>query len=118
VVHVISEDAAWLKILPAEQDGPRTFPEIAGKWLCFCPKETLHSYIEIINKLVDEGTFKAAKFAKADFGSASCARQETVLCIYTSDDPDERQLVYDNLREIGLHPRRWKSDIETLLDRR
>jgi hypothetical protein len=113
---MISDDGAWFKILPADFARGSDRFRVAGKWLCFGSQEELYSFIPWIDSLVEDGTFKAAKVAKKRRRSNSSDRKECVLCLYTSDDPAEKNAVYKKLQEIGLCPQSWKSDMETLLD--
>src|ERR1041385_357674 len=85
-------------------------------WLCFGKQWEIRSFIPRIEKLVEDGTFKAAKISKKHSRSKSSERKECVLCVYTSDDPGEKSAVYEKLQQIGLRPKSWKSDMETLLD--
>jgi TIR domain len=113
---MIHENAVWLNFLPSEYYARQVSDQISGKWLCFGPKEQLHLYSALLDKLVEEGVFKAAKLAKKDPQTDPFPHKDCVLCIFTSDNADEKTRVYDKLRDIGLSPKPWKSNMDTLRD--
>jgi hypothetical protein len=113
---MIIEDRDWLRILPAGYAPGQSLQQMAGKWLCFGKQWEIRSFIPRIERLVEDGTFKAAKISKKHSRSNSSERKECVLCVYTSDNPEEKSAVYEKLQQIGLRPKSWKSDMETLLD--
>jgi hypothetical protein len=113
---MIQENAVWLNFLPSEYDARQVSDQISGKWLCFGSKKELHLYSALLDKLVEEGIFRAAKLAKKDPQTDPFPHKDCVLCIFTSDSADEKTRVYDKLRDIGLRPKHWKSNLDTLLD--
>jgi hypothetical protein len=113
---MIRENAVWINILPRDTILREVHKLVSGKWLCFGSKDDLQKYIPLLNKLVESGVFQAAKISRKDPAADPFPHKDCVLCVFSSDDPREKASVYAKLRELGLHPKIWKSNIDTLLD--
>jgi hypothetical protein len=111
--EVIREDAAWFTILQSKS--PPAVP-IAGKWICFGPTPELHLYKDLLNTLVEEGEFLAAKITRKDPLTDPFPHKRCALCVYTTDDKTEIERARTRLVEIGLTPSEWKSELDTRLD--
>ena len=111
---MILDNPFWYSIIATE---PRSNQSpIAGKWLCFGPKEELHLYRDLMNTLVEDGTFRAVKLARKDPKTDLFPHKDCVMCIFTSDEEVEIAHVQKRLKEIGLNPVVWKSEDETHAD--
>lgn len=113
---MIIEDPYWYHIRPSR---PR--PEISavpteGKWLCFGPKEEMHLYLELMNTLVEDGTFRSVKLARKDPEFDLFPHKDCVMSVFTSGGESEMARVKSRLIQIGLNPVAWKSEVETIID--
>ena len=114
---MITVDKFWINIIPSDKTGRwGSSGGIDGKWLVFGPREELHLYQELLNKLVEEGTFKKIKIAVKDPAHDPFPHKECVMCVFTSSDDNERAEVARHLREIDLNPVEWKSEKSTIAD--
>jgi hypothetical protein len=89
---------------------------LAGKWLCFGKKAEIHRYAREINELVEAGVFRIAKMSRKLPEYDCFPDKHCVLCVYTSDDEEEKQAVKRRLKSIGLYPVKWKAKEETERD--
>jgi len=113
---MIRESAVWINILPSAKVFSDIYREISGKWLCFGSKVDLQKYIPLLDSLVESGVFKAAKLARKHPATDPFPHKECVLCVFSSDHPEEKASVYAKLCAIGLQPKSWISNVDTLLD--
>jgi hypothetical protein len=107
----------WIIIVPSDpKQQIQIEEEITGKWLCFGPMKELHLYPRLIDKLVEEGTLRKVKIARKDPSCDPFPHKECVMCIFTSSDEGEKNSVAAILKDIGLSPVTWKSEVETQQD--
>jgi hypothetical protein len=115
--HMYIEDQQWIGIFPTDTfRKSKDASEITGKWLCFGQTKELHLYKELLNTLVEEGTLRAVNIARKDPRFDPFPHKEGVICVYTSDDEDEKLNVKLRLTSIGLMPSIWKSEVQTRAD--
>lgn len=114
---MIRKGKYWIIIVPSNaKKYIQTEQDIKGKWLCFGSKEEMHGYSDLINKMVEEGTFRRAKIASKDPESDPFPHKPCVMCIATSADENEKFRVAKDLENIGLTPIIWKSNSQTEID--
>jgi len=109
---VIRRGKYWIDILPST--APKA--EFAGKWLCFGATEDLHAYVDLLDTLIEDGKLPGAKIARKDPSDDPFPHKPCVLCVFTTGDKTEVERVRGELVSIGLHPSRWKSEVETRVD--
>src|SRR5688572_26763054 len=110
---MIIEDPFWYNFLPPDRQHPRDASPVKGKWLCFGPTAELHLYRELMNSLVEDGTFRAVKLARKHRDTDPFPHKECVMCVFTSGEDGEIADVKKRLKQIGLNPVVWKSEDET-----
>jgi len=114
---MIYKDAIWINIVPTDpEERERRCAPVRGKWLCFGPTAELHLFPPLLEKLVQRGILRSVKIARKDPATDPFPYKECVMCVYTSDDKDEVARVKKELRQIGLQPSVWKSELETIKD--
>ena len=82
---MILQNDYWYDILPTTKGKGR----IEGKWLFFTSK--LHALTEDLDRLVEGGQIRAAKIARKLPAHDPFPEKACVLCVFTSDDPEEKQ---------------------------
>jgi hypothetical protein len=112
---MIKEDLYWYNIIPSQLPVLDDCVNV-GKWMCFGSKEVMHLYIDLLNTLVENGSFRSVKISKKDPKHDLFPHKECVICVFTSDDETEKAHVQKHLKEIGLDPKEWKSDKQTHID--
>lgn len=113
---MITEDPYWINILPSNYD--HTISEsITGKWLYFDDTEKLHSLAFKIDSFVESGAIRSAKIARKIPQFDLFPQKPCVLCVFTSDDPSEKERVKNLLKsQFGITVQAWKSDEQTTAD--
>ena len=114
---MIIKDPYWFNIIPTRPITKKN-PESnnIGKWMCFGSKEEIHLYLDLMNTLVEDGTFRSVKVSTKEPATDLFPHKECVMCIFTSNDEVEKDQVKKRLRQIGLDPKVWKSDNQTKVD--
>jgi hypothetical protein len=111
---MIYQNAIWYDILPSDLSWDE---DIAGKWLYFDDTQKIHALLEDLDRLVEAGDIRAAKVARKlpefdPFPENSC-----VLCVFTSNDPNEKKRVKKLLKDrFDISVVCWKSDRQTERD--
>jgi hypothetical protein len=111
---MIFKNHYWYHIVPGSADDG---DEIAGKWLYFDATPKLHALLDDLDRLVESGRIRATKVARKLPEYDSFPDKPCVLCVYTSDDPEEKRQVKHTLHdELGISVAAWKSDEQTQRD--
>lgn len=111
---MILKNQYWYNVIPSETDGDDA---IAGKWLYFDETSKLHALLNDLDGLVESGRVRAAKVARKLPEYDPHPDKSCVLCVYTSDDPEEKRQVRDVLQdELDIAVVVWKSEEQTLRD--
>jgi hypothetical protein len=112
---MIVKDRIWYDVVPVDMD--RTMELVDGKWLYFGETAELHAMLKGLDELVEAGEILAAKVARKLPDFDPFPDKPCVLCVYTSDDPIEKERVKALLSErLGVSVRIWKSELQTMLD--
>ena len=110
---MILQNDYWYDILPTTKGKGR----IEGKWLFFDETSKLHALAEDLDRLVEGGQIRAAKIARKLPAHDLFPEKPCVLCVFTSDDPEEKETVKALLQsEFGIDVTAWKSEQQTKLD--
>lgn len=111
---MILQNKHWIKLIGADHEARAR--RIAGKWLCFGPTPEMHLFQDLLNVLVEDGTFLSAKIARKDPATDLFPHKDCVICVYTSAERHEIDRAAHKLKEIGLTPSAWKSEEQTRTD--
>ncbi|MCP4428868.1 MAG: hypothetical protein GY803_30655 [Chloroflexi bacterium] len=112
---MIFKSIYWIDILPS--DNQDNLSQIAGKWLHFDDKEKIHALIDELEQLVESGDIIAAKIATKLPEHDPFPDKPCVLCIFTSNDPDEKEQVRNLIKtHFGITLTSWKSEEQTEQD--
>jgi len=110
---LILQNGYWYDIVPTTKGKGR----IDGKWLFFDETKKLHALAEDLDRLVEAGQIRAAKIARKLPTHDPFPEKQCVLCVFTSDDPEEKETVKALLQsEFGINVTAWKSEQQTKRD--
>jgi len=109
---MIMQNEIWIDIIPSMGT-----PAVDGKWLYFGPTAELHSMVDRLNRLVEEGNLDAAKIARKLPNIDPFPDKPCVLCVFTSNDDTSKSHAKKLLKdEFGINVSTWKSDLQTFAD--
>jgi hypothetical protein len=113
---MIYENPYWIVIYP--KNNPELTRTITGKWLYFDHhKENIFSLIDELDQLVETGVFREVKISRKNPETDPFPEKPCVLCVFTSDDPDEKERVKNILKDnFNFSVDLWKSDKQTSED--
>jgi len=110
---LILQNDYWYDIVPTTKGKGR----IDGKWLFFDETNKIHALAEKLDRLVEDGQVLAAKIARKLPAHDPFPEKPCVLCVFTSDDPEEKERVKALLQsEFGIDVTAWKSEQQTKRD--
>jgi hypothetical protein len=110
---MILQNEYWFDIIPSRGESNT----IEGKWLHFGPTEQLHSWLDRLNKLVEDGELSAVKVARKMPATDPFPNKPCVLCAFTAGTEVSKkhaQEVLKNAFQINVSV--WKSDEQTRQD--
>ena len=119
---MILKDKYWYNIGPKNRYDRSTkmFDSefgITGKWLYYVPIEQMEYLIEQINNLADEDQLRYVKITRKDKGHDRLPIEPCKICIFTSDDENEKAFVKKLLKDrLKIDVTIWKSDKQTEAD--
>jgi hypothetical protein len=111
---MIFQDEYWFNVLPSRG---RSSASLDGKWLYFGPTNELHSWLDRLNKLVEDDQIPAAKVARKLPGSDPFPDKPCVLCAFTAGDEVSKAHTQQVLRDaFNIEVSVWKSNEQTQKD--
>lgn len=111
---MILQNDYWFDIVPSRGGYGVT---IAGKWLHFGPTPELHSWLERLERLVEDGRIAAAKVARKLPGLDPFPDKPCVVCVFTAGDELSKQHSRQAFEtEFKVKVSIWKSEDQTRQD--
>lgn len=116
---MIKKDNCWIwSYNPLNSLSPNLIDKKSvGKWLIYGSKEYMEKIFPLIDELIDNGQIYKAKYSHRENKNRDLDPfydKTPVLCVYADDNTKEATKKF--LMKIGVLPKTWKYDSQTIED--